>query len=161
MHPISINTKVLAWIETSQTLEIIRIVAWTKKFPTIKAITIISDIIRDQVKCTIVVDELDSTILKGSLDLGLWLSKSSPPLSINAFSDANWAGCSIDRKPIRGYYVFLGNSIINWSAKKQPTVTRSSTKAEYRSLANTATKLTWICKPLVGVGKVISFPPKL
>ncbi|KAB2636177.1 hypothetical protein D8674_026711 [Pyrus ussuriensis x Pyrus communis] len=33
-----------------------------------------------------------------------------------------------------------------WSAKKQHTVARSSTEAEYRSLAHTAAELTWICK---------------
>ncbi|XP_050147396.1 uncharacterized mitochondrial protein AtMg00810-like [Malus sylvestris] len=36
--------------------------------------------------------------LKGSLDLGLWFSKSSQAPSIQAFSNADWAGCSLDRR---------------------------------------------------------------
>ncbi|KAM1714113.1 hypothetical protein ACFX12_024770 [Malus domestica] len=89
--------------------------------------------------------------LKGSLVLGLWFPKCSSSPSITAFSDADWAGCPLDRKSIGGFCIFLGSSLISWSAKKQPAVARSSTEAEYRSLANTAVELTWICKLLVDI----------
>nr|XP_028960693.1 uncharacterized protein LOC114825838 [Malus domestica] len=89
--------------------------------------------------------------LKGSLDLGLWFSKSSQAPSLQAFSDADWAGCSLDRRSTGGYCVYFGNSLISWSAKKQPTVARSSTEAEYRSLANTVAEITWICKLLADI----------
>ena len=99
--------------------------------------------------------------LKGSIECGLWFPKSSSPPCITAYSDADWAGCSIDRKSTGGFCIFLGSSIINWSAKKQPTVARSSTEAEYRSLANTAAELTWICKLLVDIGFHLPCKPKL
>ncbi|KAM1633571.1 hypothetical protein ACFXTN_010610 [Malus domestica] len=79
--------------------------------------------------------------LKGTLELGLWFSKTATPLRINAFSDADWADCHLDRRSTCGFCIFLGNSLLSWSAKKQPTVARSSTEAEYCSLANSAAKL--------------------
>ncbi|KAM2671319.1 hypothetical protein EV1_007146 [Malus domestica] len=99
--------------------------------------------------------------LKGSIDLGLWFSKCAIPLSLNAFSDADWAGCALDRRSTGGYCIFLGTSLLSWSAKKQPTVARSSIEAEYRSLANTAAELTWLCKLLVDVHLVLSCSPQL
>ena len=90
--------------------------------------------------------------LKGSVDQGLWFKKGS--LQLTAFSDVDWAGCVFDRRSTSGYCVYLGSNLINWSAKKQPTVARSSTEAEYRSLALTAAELTWICK----IFKDITFP---
>ena len=99
--------------------------------------------------------------LKGTIDMGLWFRKQSFPPSITAFSDADWAGCSIDRKSTGGYCIFLGSSLISWSAKKQPTVARSSTEAEYRSLANTAAELTWIGKLLTDIGYISPTIPQL
>ena len=38
--------------------------------------------------------------------------------------------------------VFLGHSPVTWSAKKQLTIARSSTEAEYRALATTVAELS-------------------
>ncbi|GJS17883.1 ribonuclease H-like domain-containing protein [Tanacetum coccineum] len=35
-----------------------------------------------------------------------------------------------------GYYVFLGNNLLSWSSKHEPTLSCSSAKAEYRGVAN-------------------------
>lgn len=43
------------------------------------------------------------------------------------------------------YLVYLGRNLVFWNSKKQPNVARSSTKAEYRIVATTATKLHWVC----------------
>ncbi|XP_041003944.1 uncharacterized mitochondrial protein AtMg00810-like [Juglans microcarpa x Juglans regia] len=68
--------------------------------------------------------------LKGTVDLGLHFSSHST-LDLYAFSNADWAGCPITRRSTTGYCVFLGSNCISWSAKKQHTVSRSSSKAEY------------------------------
>jgi hypothetical protein len=43
-----------------------------------------------------------------------------------------------------GYAVFLGNNLVSWSARKKPMVSRSSTEAEYKAIANAMTKVMWI-----------------
>ncbi|KAJ4779344.1 polyprotein [Rhynchospora pubera] len=81
--------------------------------------------------------------IQGSLDHGITL-KSAPHLSLHGYCDADWAGCPDDRRSTTGYAIFLGPNLISWSSKKQATVSRSSTEAEYRSLAMTTSELLWI-----------------
>lgn len=50
---------------------------------------------------------------------------------------------------------------ISWSVKKQPTVPRSSTEAEYRAMAITAAELTWLSYLLQNFGILQSSPPVL
>ncbi|KAG9446582.1 hypothetical protein H6P81_012710 [Aristolochia fimbriata] len=80
--------------------------------------------------------------VKGTLLQGLFMSSASP-LTLLAFSDADWAGDVTDRRSTTGYSVFLGYSPILWRSKKQSTVSRSSTEAEYRALADTTSELVW------------------
>ncbi|XP_028075976.1 uncharacterized protein LOC114278168 [Camellia sinensis] len=93
---------------------------------------------------------------KGTLYLGLQFSLG--PLTLHAFSDSDWAGCSLDRRSTTGYCVFLGPNLISWSAKKQPTVSRSSTKAEYRALTQTAIELSWLGMLLSNLSIFVSAP---
>ena len=63
---------------------------------------------------------------------------------ISAFSDADWAGCSDDRRSTGGFAVFLGAILVSWQAKKQATVSHSSTEAEYKYLANATAEVIWV-----------------
>ena len=78
-----------------------------------------------------------------------------------AYCGANWVGDPLDSKSITGMVVFLGHSPITWSAKKQLTVARSFTEAEYRALATTAIELSWIRMFLKDLGVFLSLPPML
>jgi hypothetical protein len=71
---------------------------------------------------------------------------------VSAFSDADWAGCPDDRRSTGGFAVYLGCNLVSWCARKQPTVSRSSTKAEYKSLANATAEVMWIQKLLDELG---------
>lgn len=55
----------------------------------------------------------------------------------------------------------IGSNLISWGAKKQSTVSRSSTEAEYRALASTSAELTWISFVLRDIGCALPFPTHL
>ena len=47
-------------------------------------------------------------------------------------------------KKIHYELVYLGSSLVSWQSKKQSTVSRSSSEAEYRALASTTCELQWL-----------------
>lgn len=80
--------------------------------------------------------------LKGTVTLGIQFTRG--PFTLTAYSDADWAGDTCDRRSVSGYSLFIGNNPIAWCAKKQATVARSSTESEYRCLAHTAAEFSWL-----------------
>jgi histone deacetylase 1/2 len=56
--------------------------------------------------------------LQYTLGMGLRIHR-SPSTLVSAFSDADWAGCSDDRRSTGGFAVFLGSNLISWNARKQ------------------------------------------
>ncbi|GKD87856.1 ribonuclease H-like domain-containing protein [Tanacetum coccineum] len=78
--------------------------------------------------------------LKGCPSLGIHFVKTSG-MSLSAFSDADWAKCVITR-----YCIFLNNSLISWKSKKQNTLSKSSTEAEYRALTSVTSEVIKILK---------------
>lgn len=97
--------------------------------------------------------------VKGTLHHGLHFT--SGPFSLHAFSDSNWASDNVDRRSTSGYCVYLGPNLISWSAKKQSIVSRSSTEAEYRALANATAELTWLQQLLKDMHISVSSIPEL
>ncbi|WVZ49248.1 hypothetical protein U9M48_000622 [Paspalum notatum var. saurae] len=65
--------------------------------------------------------------------LGLFYSASSS-LQLSGFSDADYAGCKLDRKSTSGTYQFLGSSYVSCSSRKQSGVALSTTEAEFSLL---------------------------
>ncbi|GJT38071.1 putative ribonuclease H-like domain-containing protein [Tanacetum coccineum] len=69
--------------------------------------------------------------LKGQPKLGLWYPRDSL-FDLEAFSDSDYAGVSLDRKSITGGCQFLGKRLISWQCKKQTIVANSTTEAVFK-----------------------------
>ncbi|WVZ85032.1 hypothetical protein U9M48_031995 [Paspalum notatum var. saurae] len=89
--------------------------------------------------------------LKFTPELGLWYSSSSS-LSLRGFSDADLAGCRIDRKSTSGTCQLLGTSLVSWSSRKQASVALSTTEAEYVAAASCCSQLLWMKTTLSDFG---------
>ncbi|GJS78895.1 ribonuclease H-like domain-containing protein [Tanacetum coccineum] len=81
--------------------------------------------------------------VRGTLDYGLQLFFSSTT-DLVAYLDADWPGCPTTRRSTSGYCVFLGNNLLSWSSKSQPTLSRSSAEAKYRGVANVVAETCWL-----------------
>ncbi|KAK3009342.1 hypothetical protein RJ639_013424 [Escallonia herrerae] len=61
--------------------------------------------------------------------------KGSPRRGILLYTDADYGGSLTDRRSTSGYCTFLGGNLVTWRSKKQLVVARSSSEAEFRSMA--------------------------
>ncbi|GKB44912.1 putative ribonuclease H-like domain-containing protein [Tanacetum coccineum] len=73
--------------------------------------------------------------LKGQPKLGLWYPKDSP-FDLEAYTDSDYAGASLDRKSTKGGCQFLGSRLISWQCKKQTIFANSTTKIAYVAASN-------------------------
>jgi hypothetical protein len=85
--------------------------------------------------------------LSGTRDYKLYLGGTSS-ITLQAWSDADWAGEPDTRRSTTGYLVFLGNSPISWKSRLQPTVAASTTEAEYMAAFEACSELMYL-KPLL------------
>lgn len=95
--------------------------------------------------------------LAGTSKHGLHLTKSDH-LNLVGFSDSDWASDPDDRRSISGFCVYLGNNLVYWCSKKQHSVSRSSTEAEYQSLAQVTAEILWLTSLLHELGISTSTP---
>jgi hypothetical protein len=63
---------------------------------------------------------------------------------ISGYSDSNWAGDLDDRRSTTGMIIKIGESVIAWKSKKQPTVALSSTEAEYMAATEAVKEIKWM-----------------
>ncbi|GKE86643.1 hypothetical protein Tco_1560385 [Tanacetum coccineum] len=58
------------------------------------------------------------------------------PFDLEAFSDSDYVGASLNRKSTIGGCQFLSKRLISWQCKKKTIVANSTTEAEYVATAN-------------------------
>ncbi|XP_017609394.1 uncharacterized mitochondrial protein AtMg00810-like [Gossypium arboreum] len=81
--------------------------------------------------------------IKKSPGQGIFLAVENK-VQLIAYCDSDSATCPMTRRSIIGFCIKLGNSLVSWKSKKQSTVSRSSTEAEYRSMASTVAEIVWL-----------------
>ncbi|GJS37373.1 putative ribonuclease H-like domain-containing protein [Tanacetum coccineum] len=74
------------------------------------------------------------------------------PFDLEAFSDNDYAGASLDRKSTTGGCQFLGKRLISWQCKKQPIIANSTTEGEYIVDANCCGQVLWIQNQMLDYG---------
>uniref|UniRef100_A0A2N9F7X6 Reverse transcriptase Ty1/copia-type domain-containing protein n=1 Tax=Fagus sylvatica TaxID=28930 RepID=A0A2N9F7X6_FAGSY len=93
--------------------------------------------------------------LKDTLFYSLHFSAQSP-LTLRAYSDADWVGDPTNHRSTTSYCFLLGSSLISWRSKKQSVVACSSTEVEYRAFADTTSELLLLRWLLQDLGVSIS-----
>nr|GEV27518.1 hypothetical protein [Tanacetum cinerariifolium] len=89
--------------------------------------------------------------LKGQPKLGLWYPRDSP-FYLEAFSNSDYVGASLDRKSTTGGCQFLSKRLISWQCKKQTIVANSTTEAEYVAAVNCCRQVLWIQNQMLDYG---------
>ncbi|GJX10456.1 putative ribonuclease H-like domain-containing protein [Tanacetum coccineum] len=74
------------------------------------------------------------------------------PFDLEAFSDSDYAGASLDRKSTTGGCQFLGKRLISWQCKKKTIVANSTTEVEYVAAANCCGQVLWIQNQMLDYG---------
>ena len=81
--------------------------------------------------------------LKGTIGQGILLSKEGS-VTLEMYSDADFAGSVINCRSTTGYCAFIGGSLVIWRSKKQKVVSLSSAEAEYRAMVHGVKEAIWI-----------------
>ncbi|KAJ9565617.1 hypothetical protein OSB04_001583 [Centaurea solstitialis] len=91
--------------------------------------------------------------LKGTPYYGLWYPKGLG-FELQAYSDADYGGCNMDRKSTSGHIQLLGNKLVSWASKKQQCVSTSTTESEYVAAASCCSQVLWMQTQLRDYGFV-------
>eukprot|EP00253_Pinus_taeda_P008832 PITA_08832 len=80
-------------------------------------------------------------------DNGVWYPKGND-LVIQTYIDADWEGSVDDRKSTSGATFDLSGCLVSWLNKKKPSISLSTTEAEYIAAKISCTKVLWMKQTL-------------
>ncbi|XP_019251091.1 PREDICTED: uncharacterized protein LOC109230008 [Nicotiana attenuata] len=88
--------------------------------------------------------EYDQANAHGTLDEFKPILAQAKEVTYGRSTEGGKATCPMTRRSVSGLIVKLGDSLISWKSKKQNTMSRSSAKAEYKSMANAIAEVVWL-----------------
>ncbi|KAJ8759097.1 hypothetical protein K2173_004103 [Erythroxylum novogranatense] len=94
--------------------------------------------------------------VKNTLDYGL-LYKKGKDCKIVGYCDADYAGDHDTSRSTTGYVFKLGFGAISWCSKRQPTVSLSTTEAEYRAATMAAQEIAWLIQLMKDLRQSIDY----
>ena len=74
------------------------------------------------------------------------------------YSDADWAGDLDTHRSTSGYVFQVGQSTVSWCSKRQATVAKSTTEAEYVALSQATQEAVWLRHLLTDLGYSMNSP---
>ena len=95
--------------------------------------------------------------LKGTMSYGLKFSDSEND-KVVGFADADWAGDVDSRCSTSGYVFQIRSSTVSWCSRKQATVAKSTTEAEYVSLSLATQEAIWLRRLMNDLGNRMISP---
>ena len=81
--------------------------------------------------------------LKGNPGKGILFQKNEY-FRIECYTDADWAGSTVDRRSTSGYFIFVGGNLVTWRSKNHNVVARSSVEAEFRGMTRGICEILWL-----------------
>ena len=90
--------------------------------------------------------------LKTTSKLGIVIGGDGISKAIEGWSDADWAGDSINRKSTSGYVFKINNACVSWKSQLQRSTALSSCEAEYHALTTATQEMMWLRRLLSELG---------
>ncbi|XP_035837289.1 secreted RxLR effector protein 161-like [Helianthus annuus] len=98
--------------------------------------------------------------VKGTVNKGVMFKRELNP-ELTGMCDADYAGDLNEKRSTTGYVFMYGSSPVSWCSKRQPTVSLSTTEAEYRAAAMAVQECTWLTQLFRDLNQAIPYRIKL
>jgi hypothetical protein len=99
--------------------------------------------------------------LRGTSALALTYDASGDDSILEAYCDADWAGCKDTYRSTTGYIVKTYGGTVSWKSVRQATVAKSTTEAEFMASSMSASHLIFLRRFLEDLHYLPSGPPIL